>query len=549
MTVAVAKNLTTVTQAEVTTDWTLYNAGGGVTLDAYTDNKREGNACLGTIASQNTTDSTGAYYTAGASADIQNSRVYVWMNIGATIQSKAGGGARIIIGDGTNTRAYYVGGADSLGFQVGFWNCFVLDTANLPDGYEVIAGAAAPNLAAITVFGGSISAPNKAKGAPNIYIDVIRFGTGLKITGGTPSDPVTFAEITADDESLLADKAYGIIREAAAGVYAIQGDIIFGDATGSAGLHFYDTNIVTIVGAQPNQTGSGVPYKFEIVAGNSQSYFQLGNPVGIGNSQVGASPVQIRKATADTGSNLFTFISTDAQVTQSYNFGTTFAGLLSGSVGAIFATGSVGLAYSGSGVVFDQCGQIDMGTVPIRNSTFSGHSITGSGALIFTSITNAQFCAFRNNTDGTGSGSAGIQIPETGSFSFVEITFAGNDYDVINSSVGPVTISVSEGDTPTVFNTSGSSTQVINQVAVTLTGMVSQSEVIVLDVGTGAVIDQVEDVGPTGNWQFLDDAGNEVDIFIHAIDYVWMSLESYTIPSTATEIPIDQQFDRNYSNP
>jgi len=549
MTVAVAKNLTTIDPADTTTGWTLYNVGGGVTLEVFTDIAREGTACLGTIASENTTDSTGMYYTAGASADLTGQRLYVWMQIQTSIETKENGGVRIIIGDGTNTRAYYVGGSDSLGFQVGFWNCFVLDIDNLPDGWEQVAGSGAPDTTALTEFGGSISAPIKSKGVENIFIDIMRYGTGLTITGGTSADPVTFAEIVADDESEDAGKAYGIIREAAAGVYAIQGDLIFGDSTGSAGCYFYDTNVVNVIGAQPNQTGSGTPYQFVVTAETSGTYFQLGDPVGTGNSQVGSRPVQIRQATVDTGSILFSFESTDADATQSHHFGTAFVGLNSASVGAVFATGSVGSGNSGSGLTFDQCGQINAGTVPMRNCVWSGHDITGSGALLWNSITDVQFSAFRNNTDGTGSGSAGIQLSETGSFSFVEITFAGNDYDVINSSGGPATISVSEGDTPSVFNTSGSSTQVLNQVAVTLTGMVSQSEVIVLDADTGAVIDQVENVGGTGEFQFLDDAGNVVDIFIHAIDYVWQSITDFTIPATATEIPIQQTFDRNYENP
>jgi len=550
MTVAVAKNLTTVDKADTTTGWTLWNAGGGVTLEVFTDLQREGTACLGTIASENAAaESTGMYYTAGASANLTDTRVYVWIQAQTVIQNKANGGFRIIIGDGTNTRAYYVGGSDDLGFQVGAWNCFVLDTANLPDNYETVAGSAEPDFTAITEFGGSISAPNKSKGVENVFIDVIRYGEGLKLTGGTPTDPVTFAEVAADDESTDADKAYGIIREATAGVYAVQGNLEFGDSTGSAGLYFDDTNVVVVLAPSVHQTGSGVPFKFEILAETSQSVFKLGDPVGTGNAQVGSRPVQLRQSEPETGSISFTFESTDAQVTKSFNFGTSFVGIQSGTAGAFFATGSVGAGYSGSGLTFDQCGQIDIGTVPMRNCVFSGHDFTGSGAVIWTSITDLQFTAFRNNSTPAGTGSAGIQIPETGSFNFVEITFEGNDYDVINSSGGPVTISVSEGDTPSVFNTSGSTTQVLNQVAVTLTGMVSGSEVIVLDAGTGDTIDQVENVGPTGEFQFLDDAGNVVNIYIHAIQYEWQSIENFTIPSTATELPIQQQFDRTYENP
>jgi len=551
MTVAVAPNLTVINYAESITGWSEWNLGGGVNLELFTDPSREGTNSIGTIASElAANESSGGYFTAGAPINLRGKRLYVWMNIQISIQNKENGGARIIIGDGANTRAYYVGGGDALGFQVGFWNCFVLEIDNLPSGWEQIAGTGPPDVTSLTEFGASISTPIKSRGVANVFWDVIRYGTGLTITGGTAEDPVTFAQIVEDDESEATDKAYGIIREAAAGVYSVQGDLTFGDPTGSAGLYFYDTDAVVVVGAQPNQTSSGAPYKFSVVAATSESYFQLGNPVGTGDDQVGARPVQLRQATAKTGSILFTFESTDAQATQSFNFGTTFVGLNSASIGAIFATSSAGAAFSGSGLTFDRCGQVNIGSVPVRNSIFSGHSISGSGALIWTTETDIKKSAFRNNTDGTGNGSAGIEIPITGSFSFNGLTFSNNDYDILNSSNGQVTVSVvGAGDTPTYSNASGSSTKIVAETEVTLTGMSSGSEVRVYDKSSGVAVDGVENVGDTGIFSFSYTPGEVVYIVIHALSYVYILIDDYTIPTTDTTLPIEQRFDRNYSNP
>ena len=84
---------------------------------------------------------------------------------------------------------------------------------------------------------------------------------------------------------------------------------------------------------------------------------------------------------------------------------------------------------------------------------------------------------------------------------------------------------------------------------VTLTGMTTGSEVIVLVSGDGSTIAAVEDVGDSGEFAFGDTPGNIVNIFIHALDQIWQSLTDFQIPAQDAEIPIQQQFDRNYQNP
>ena len=122
------------------------------------------------------------------------------------------------------------------------------------------------------------------------------------------------------------------------------------------------------------------------------------------------------------------------------------------------------------------------------------------------------------------------------------------DAAITNNTGGNVTMSIVDGGTDPTVETLAN-TQTLAQVEITLSGMDSGSEVQVLDSGTGAEIAHVENVGPTGIFVFQDTNGNVVDIFIHAIQYVWQSIEGFTIPTLDTEIPIQQQFDRNYDNP
>ncbi len=122
------------------------------------------------------------------------------------------------------------------------------------------------------------------------------------------------------------------------------------------------------------------------------------------------------------------------------------------------------------------------------------------------------------------------------------------DAALFNNTGGDITMSIVDGGSdPTVKTVAN--TQTLAQVSITLSGMDSGSEVHVRDSDTSEEIAHVENVGPTGIFVFQDDAGNFVDIFIHAVQFVWQSINDFEIPALDTELPIQQQFDRNYDNP
>lgn len=161
-------------------------------------------------------------------------------------------------------------------------------------------------------------------------------------------------------------------------------------------------------------------------------------------------------------------------------------------------------------------------------------------------IDSASFALAASPTGAIADTRLNIVAGATGeSHSFYAVTAA-----VANLSSGSVTMSITTGgNIPSVYNSTGSFTKVVAETLVTLTGMTSGSEVIVLDADSGGTIASVEDVGDTGEFAFGDAPGNIVNIFIHALDQVWQSLTDFEIPATDTEIPIQQQFDRNYQNP
>ncbi len=117
-----------------------------------------------------------------------------------------------------------------------------------------------------------------------------------------------------------------------------------------------------------------------------------------------------------------------------------------------------------------------------------------------------------------------------------------------NSSGAAITVNVSNGNVPTVRNSAGSSTSVVASVSVTFTQLINGTEVRVFDAVTGADIAGTESV--TGNqFNFSDEQGNVVHVHFIKKDYVFIRLDSYTIPASAVSFPVVQQFDRNYSNP
>jgi hypothetical protein len=125
---------------------------------------------------------------------------------------------------------------------------------------------------------------------------------------------------------------------------------------------------------------------------------------------------------------------------------------------------------------------------------------------------------------------------------------------IYNSSGGNVVINVGgSGTTPTIRNAVGSTTTVNNTKNVTLTGLRDLTEVRVFSAGTTTELAGIEDAtdGSAGNRSFTFSlaGGTVVDIRIINKQYEYLKLTSYTVPTSDTEVPIQQRFDRNYRNP
>lgn len=90
-------------------------------------------------------------------------------------------------------------------------------------------------------------------------------------------------------------------------------------------------------------------------------------------------------------------------------------------------------------------------------------------AVLWNANIDLEYSSFTENTDADNDPS-GIEFPIVSTEPLVGLTYSGNDFDAYNTSGGLVTLEISgDGDTPSVRNTSGSSTVIVNTKTVRIT--------------------------------------------------------------------------------
>jgi len=368
MTVQLVDLRTTISDADSTTGWTS-TTGGTITLFTTDPTPVESTGCLGLIVSNET---EGIYFTMGAGVDMSAGMlVYVWVLARGAMQTTVNGGIGIILGDGTNRISFHVGGSDRAGFRhsdgPAEWQCIVLDTAQLPAASTVIAGSlAALNLASITQVGANfVTTVKSVGGVSNCWIDVCRYGNdGLRVIGGTSGDRGTFAQIAAADRDIASGTAYGICRQLAAGVFGLQGPLVFGDDAGTTAHYFSDTNVTVVF----EDRGFHRDKCKITVVGNSTGIgsFRLGTSTGSGDAQSGVDGCTLL---APLGVDA-EFIASDADLDELLLHGTTLAGFTMGVTLSADATN--GVNHRVTGCTIRGCGEIDPGRVVFRNSLITG---------------------------------------------------------------------------------------------------------------------------------------------------------------------------------
>ena len=82
-------------------------------------------------------------------------------------------------------------------------------------------------------------------------------------------------------------------------------------------------------------------------------------------------------------------------------------------------------------------------------------------------------------------------------------------------------------------------------VSLNLTGIVSGSDVVILQAGTDTVLDQIDQVvGST--WTYNYETPTTIDIFVAKAGYVPFYIRNYNLGTTNSSLPIAQVIDRNF---
>lgn len=127
-------------------------------------------------------------------------------------------------------------------------------------------------------------------------------------------------------------------------------------------------------------------------------------------------------------------------------------------------------------------------------------------------------------------------------------TSVGNEVLINNANGGVVTINASGVSGAISFRNNGTSTTTINNnVSVTFTPLITNTEVRIYTAGTSTELDGVENSGTSFTASVA--ASTSVDYVLHNNEYEYIRVEAFSWPTATATIPIQQRFDRNYSNP
>jgi len=544
---AVTNNLTLIHACNALTDATtshVLSGTGSPTIKTYAADEiypKEGTGCYGVDLDVETLYMNIAH--ASSSWNLTNSVVYVWFksitpdyldtwqNAGVTCR---------LLDASSNYSEWYLTGSDNYD---GGWIRLCFSTSTTPD---AVSGTL--NVAAVTNIRFYFTGAIKSKLSENTLIDYVHYGadgTGITVTGGTSGTPETFDDVVGDDFSA----AIGLISRQD-GVYLMNGPITFGDSGGTSDMYFADENqVVVSKNKERTFTTANRTASESLVSEEHYTFNVKGNSTGTISFMLG-------NAAGTAGYGGVTF-KTGRVARMNFRVSTSYVDAL-GLYGCNFiGLGDVSLVDDSSHEVysclFSGCYQVDpVGAPVIRNCTFSATTdSSGSGsALKWNNSIDIENCSFVANTHDTLDPHA-IEHPDAGTFAYVNLVFAGNDYDVyFTDTSGSLVINASGTSNPDSYETTSGSVFINATKQYKLEGLIPGTEIRAY-VGTNPLtatyLDGVESSGSEFSFQHQE-AGNQGYIIMHKEQYVPINL-FLTYPSTDTTIPVTQRLDYAYYNP
>lgn len=541
-------NLTRITAAEAADSAGWLDIGGGQGSAQNTDQFVQGTESRGRRVDNAV---RGFWFDNGSGIDLTGHHLFMWVlcTTPGSLATQANGGIRVRVGSSTaNYDEWYAEGSDTYG---GGWKRLVID----PSKPATATGGSGLSPTSAQYFGAAFDVGDVGGNAANAFIDAIDYGKGLIVTGGTSGDRLTWRDIV--DENATNANAYGILQERS-GVIFCLGEIQLGDDAGSpTESMFFDDTDQTLVweprsyhdGSSQFSAAADTLNKLIITAsGDGVVDFRNGVKVGSGDDAVGSNGCIYQAAPGGLTALQLDF--SDAEVASVEFYGCTFRRISQGLSLSADPVNGPNHAFIGNTV--DQSGQADVGRAVVRSGVFSG--ATGRSALIWNANIDIKNCGFNANLS-AGSPTlddvhAGIEHAAAGTFSYDNLSFSGNDPDILNASAGDVTINAVNGSDPFSFADDGGSpaaTVINNTITFTLTGLQSGSEVRIYDLG-GNELAGTESGGASFTYQYNFAGDTDIYVVVHHLDFVWLRLDGLTLSNADQSVPVQQRSDRNYEN-
>lgn len=454
-------------------------------------------------------------YALDSSIDLSSTHVRVWyftLN-GPVMNTKAAGGCQLSFTDGANTCYWNILGSDT---YEGGWYLIIVDTDSDPD------SGTKPDMSAITEIGVVHSFSGAPKNFDNTWIDLLCYGSGYMITGGSGGDKIDWSDVAVADAQTT--DGWGLIQKIN-DVYFVNGVLTFGTVTGTQNCYFHDTGQVIVF--PPSNVGAGF-YEL-IIEGNSTGTtdIQLGNEsggAGIQGCLIKSAVGKYCYCTA-SGSNIDNFNIYGSIFQKAYQFDLSDEATSSGSL---------------ISCNFEECGMVVSYDNPIQYCKF----ISPIGYTIWMEpdhdISDSEFitCA------------SGIYITTSGTYVLDNLKFTGCTYDIVNDTGCDITVQCTNGsNASSSINLQGGSVTIENAVTLTLTDLIANSEVRIYAHGTQTELDGIENCSTEFEFTYNYVASTYVDVVVLHLDYEYYRVNNYLLASTATSLPIAQRKDRWYDNP
>lgn len=510
-----------------TTAWTELTGAtsGGAPDEADTESALQGTNSCSQIT--NTTALCSLIRILGTPITLTTGQVFVMWHghgVATALDSYANGGLRVAVSSNAagNWKAWSVGGNDVAPFPYSKWVSTPIDptvTADYTNG--------TPPTGATNIYGvGSmcILTQNVARGQPHI-VDIIRYGRAeARMNGGDPDNGyATFAGFASQNDTTT--NRWGLIQSTTGG-YQWKGLMVLGHASA---VDFRDSNVNVFI--QDCRKVSSTFNKIEIRQAGSRvdwTNIAFANSAPATNASKGDLQV-VDDADVNIDGCSFTDMGTLVFQSNSAVIGTTFR-----------RSGQVTL---GGGTVtdclFTRTTAATALLVGSSVSTVSGCDFVSDGSSHAIEITSGLTHTLNNlSFTGYDAGSTGSPVTPTST---------GNEMIYVNIASGTVTINA---DTPLSIRSAGATVNVVaGQKTLSVTKIVSGSDVVILTAGTSTVLtsnDGGTDPVTSFDYSYTYVASTFVDIAVYKAGYVPYIVRNYLLPALGGSVQAAQVIDRNY---